>query len=156
PILHLREAQALRVLADAGEVMVPSAVDGELARLIPDWPNQRPSWLVVFPPARPPDPMVEQLSRVLGTGESEAIALARSLPADWLLTDDAEARAIARLAGIEVHGSVGVVLWGASTRRLDPQQAHAALENLARSSLWLSATILDEARAALREILQRQ
>lgn len=141
PILHLREAQALEVLADAGEVMVPSTVDGELARLIPNWWGERPSWLMVCPPLRA-DLMVDQLSRALGVGEAEAIALARSLTADWLLTDDAEARAVARLAGIEVHGSLGVILWAAATRRLDGQQAHDALGRLARSSLWVSAAIL--------------
>ncbi len=54
--------------------------------------------------------MIQQIAHELGAGEAEAIALARSLHADWLLTDDAEARVVAQLAGLEVHGSLGVLL----------------------------------------------
>ncbi|MFQ5668451.1 MAG: DUF3368 domain-containing protein, partial [Candidatus Binatia bacterium] len=85
-----------------------------------------------------------------GAGETEAILLARQLDADWLLTDDTEARLIAGLAGLKVHGSLGVLLWAAAQRHLDYAAADAALTRLAQSSLWLSPAILAEARAALR------
>jgi predicted nucleic acid-binding protein len=86
----------------------------------------------------------------LGAGKTEAILLARELDGDWLLTDDAEARLIAGLAGIDIHGSVGVLLWAAAQRHLDHVQADDALTGLAQSSLWLSPAVLTEARAALR------
>jgi len=53
---------------------------------------------------------------------------------------------------LEVHGSLGVVLWGAATGHFQQQEAEAALEALAGSSLWISSRVLDEARAALRQI----
>jgi len=53
---------------------------------------------------------------------------------------------------LEVHGSLGVVLWGAATGHFQRQEAEDALEALAGSSLWISSRILDEARAALRQI----
>jgi predicted nucleic acid-binding protein len=49
----------------------------------------------------------------LGPGEIEAILLARAVNADWLLTDDAGARLVAAFLGLEVHGSLGVILWAA-------------------------------------------
>jgi len=88
----------------------------------------------------------------LDPGEAQALALALQSEADWLLTDDAAARLIAQQHGLEVHGSLGVVLWGAATGHFQRQEAEDALEALAGSSLWISSRILDEARAALRQI----
>lgn len=85
----------------------------------------------------------------LGPGEVEAILLARALRADWLLTDDAGARLIASFLGLEVHGSLGVILWAAATRHIDRQDGASVLERLAGTSLWVSPAILREAQAAL-------
>jgi predicted nucleic acid-binding protein len=148
PVLHLREAGVFDVLQHAGEVLIPGAVDDELARLVEDWAAARPAWLL----RRTVDPTVRihPLVTGLGAGETEAILLARQLDAHWLLTDDAEARLIAGLAALEVHGSLGVVLWAAAHCHLDYEHADAALTRLAQFSLWLSPAILAEARKALR------
>lgn len=153
PVLHLREAGVLDVLRHTGEVLIPDAVDDELTRLVEDWATARPAWLLrrALDPAVPPM-SIPHLVTGLGAGETEAILLARQLAADWLLTDDAEARIIAGLAGLEVHGSLGVLLWAAAQRHLDFTQTDAALTRLAQSSLWLSAAVLAEARAALRKL----
>jgi len=89
---------------------------------------------------------------LLHAGEAEAIALARQIRADWLVTDDAAARLFAQTLGIEVHGSLGIVLWAAATGRLNRPQAEAVLERLSRSSLWLSPRVLAEAKKALEKI----
>jgi predicted nucleic acid-binding protein len=85
----------------------------------------------------------------LEAGEAEAIALARQLSAAWFLTDDAAARVCATVLGLEVHGSLGIVLWAAARKHLSHEKAAAALDRLAHSSLWASAQVLAEARAAL-------
>jgi predicted nucleic acid-binding protein len=153
PVLHLREAGVLDVLRHTGEVLIPAAVDDELARLVDDWPATRPTWLMrrALDPATAPAP-IQHLVTGLGAGETAAILLAREFDADWLLTDDAEARLIAGLAGLEVHGSLGVLLWAAAQRHLDYAAADAALTRLVQSSLWLSSTVLAEARAALLKL----
>jgi predicted nucleic acid-binding protein len=46
----------------------------------------------------------------LGQGELEAMALYKQLRADRLLVDDSRARKVARLNGIEVVGSLGILL----------------------------------------------
>lgn len=46
----------------------------------------------------------------LGQGELEAMALYKKLHADRLLLDDARARRVARLNGIQTTGSLGVLL----------------------------------------------
>ena len=93
-----------------------------------------------------------QESGLLEAGEAEAIALAHQLSATWLLTDDAAARVFATAVGVEVHGSLGIVLWAAASGHLSREEADAALDRLAHSSLWISARVLAEARAALERL----
>jgi predicted nucleic acid-binding protein len=151
PVLHLWEARALDLLGHAGEVIVPPAVEREIEAWVPDWSKVRPMWLRTEPLPRDARAQVEAWAGVggLGLGEVEAILLARAVSADWLLTDDAGARLVAALFGLEVHGSLGVILWAAAARHIGRQDAAAALERLAATSLWISRAILREARRAL-------
>jgi hypothetical protein len=48
---------------------------------------------------------------LIDAGEADAIGLALQEHADWLLTDDAKARQFAESTGLEVHGSIGLLLW---------------------------------------------
>lgn len=154
PVLHLSEASALGLLERLGEIFIPTAVDQEVARYLADWPARRPDWIrVQSPPDLAPGAPALWAGQIdMGLGEIEAILLARSLAADWLLTDDAAARVVATLLAIEVHGSLGVVLWAATQRQINPQEAAAILERLAKSSLWVSPAILAEARRALNTL----
>lgn len=151
PVLHLHETHALRLLEQTGEVVVPPAVERELGGRISSWPSDRPRWLVV---AELTD-AAQQESRgwtggdLLDLGEAEALALARQLGVDWFLTDDTAARVIATRFGIEVHGSLGIVLGAAAMGKLDKQEARRCLESLFRSSLWVSPRVRAEAVAAL-------
>ena len=85
-------------------------------------------------------------------GEAEAIVLSRKMNADWLLTDDAATRFFVSTLGIEVHGSLGVVLWNAAQKYLTKKEAEKALCRLKQSSLWLSGNIFQEALTALDDI----
>jgi predicted nucleic acid-binding protein len=97
----------------------------------------------------------EQLYGVggLGFGEAQAIALAREIRADWLLTDDAGVRVVAVALGLEVHGSLGVILRAAAAGNIRRGEAVSALNGLAKSSLWISSDLLREAREALDRLL---
>jgi predicted nucleic acid-binding protein len=154
PLLHLREAGCLDLLKPAGRVLIPPAVQTELMDNDPSWEKGRPRWIEV----RTLDPeFLGKAARwlqagLLDPGEAEAVSLALQLGADWLLTDDAAARLIAQQQGLEVHGSLGVILWAAAVGNLQHPEADGALEALSRSSLWISARVLEEARAALRQI----
>lgn len=154
PILHLREANALNLLAHAGEVVVPPAADRELQLLMADWSASRPGWVRIASLSEEAARQARDLRTIgeLGLGEAEAIALARLLPADWLLTDDAAARLVASLLGLEVHGSLGVILWAAAAGHLARHDALSALDRLAKSSLWIAPRIVDEARRALERL----
>lgn len=155
PLLHLAEAQALHLLPLVGEISVPRSVYDEVARLLPDW--QSPAWLTIADLVEPwaRDAIAWQQSGLLHAGEAAAIALVRQLTADWLLTDDAAARLFGQTLGLEVHGSLGIVLWAARAGYLDRAQAGAILEGLLDSSLWLSASVFAEARQALDRLFYR-
>ncbi len=84
-----------------------------------------------------------QQAGLLDVGEADALALARQLNADWFLTDDERARLPGKQLGLEVHGSLGVVLWMAAVRLIERKEAEEAIERLANSSLWVSAAVLN-------------
>ncbi|MBI4579605.1 MAG: DUF3368 domain-containing protein [Planctomycetes bacterium] len=153
PILHLAEIKALDLLRQAGEVHIPRAVDLELDRNTSEWPAGRPTWLTIHPPqVASPEVGAWLRADVLHIGEAEALSLALWMKADWFLTDDAAARLLARTLGLEIHGSLGVVLWAAATGVVHLDQAQDLLDRLARSSLWMSPRVLREARAALASL----
>ncbi len=151
PILHLKEAGLLNLLTEIERVYIPKMVDAELTEIVSSWDDQKPSWIVVETLSETESSQAEVLYRLglLGAGESEAIILAQRIKADWLLTDDTLARIFANKIGIEVHGSLGIVLWAAATEHLQYVEAKSAIGRLAQSSLWISQTILNEAYEAL-------
>jgi predicted nucleic acid-binding protein len=154
PLLHLYEASSLNLLEHAGTVTIPTAVDREMVQHVREWHTRAPQWITVTPVRAlyALQAMEWQQSGLLEAGEAEAIALARQLSATWLLTDDAAARVFATAIGVEVHGSLGIVLWAAARGHLSHEEAVAALDRLARSSLWVSPRILAESRAALERL----
>jgi predicted nucleic acid-binding protein len=157
PILHLIEADILSLLSLTGEVYIPSTVFTEVKHHNPQW--QIPDWIVVvkkliFPYNKQAKEWC--LGGFLDVGEAEAIALAKQVKADWFLTDDAAARLFANTLGLEVHGSLGIVLWTASVGHLDYAKAETALNRLAQSTLWISPQVLDEAKAVLKKIFNKR
>ena len=89
---------------------------------------------------------------VCNSGEAAAVARARQLHADWFLTDDTAARVFAQSLGLEVHGSLGIILWAAAMGHLQRAEAERALDRLAQSSLWISARVLTAAKTALEQL----
>jgi predicted nucleic acid-binding protein len=154
PILHLKEIGLLDLLKKAGRIIIPKLVDSERSEIDPLWRDQKPSWILVEKLPTSEDSKVNALcgSELLDIGEAEAIILAQCLKADWFLIDDTSARTFANLIGLEVHGTLGLVLWAAATGYLKYDEAKEALKRLSRSSLWISQTILEKANKALDEM----
>jgi len=78
----------------------------------------------------------------LGSGEIEAIALYTKLSASLLLIDDAKAKKVAYANGIEVMGSLGVLLM-AKKNGLIPQIA-PLLKLLIASDVYFGEKIIDK------------
>jgi predicted nucleic acid-binding protein len=152
PVLHLAEAKAIDLLPLLGEVVLPPAVHEELSRLRS--PVSLPMPLRVEPLNDRYEAKALDWCKagLVDRGESHAIALAQQMRADILLTDDAAARLLATTLGLTARGSLGVVLWLAGQRRIGCAEATQHLESLFCTSLWVSARVVAEARAALEQI----
>jgi len=150
PVLHLSEAGAIHLLRLAGDIFVPPIVASEFESNAQGW--KPPQWIEVLElkkSARQQAKSWIQANRI-DMGEAEAISLARQINADWLLTDDARARQLAEAQGLEVHGSVGLLLWSIATGHVNNRdEGLRLLDNLAHTSLWISRRVLQEARRAI-------
>ncbi len=152
PLLHLYEAQCLELLKLTGEVHIPSIISTEISYLLPNL--KIPDWITIaqVTGSYKSQAISWRLAGILDDGEAEALALSQQLDARWFITDDAAARLLGKTIGIEVHGSLGVVLWAAAVGYLNQVQAFSNLENLIRTSIWISPKIISKARRALKSI----
>ena len=117
PLIHLSWINQLGLLKQIfDEVVVPPAVRDEVLAAPEDTRGLQviqhfvDAIGVSVQIPRRPEVTTAELGGVLGAGEGEAIMLAEEISADFLLTDDAPARAEAMRRGLEVVGSVGVLV----------------------------------------------
>ena len=154
PLLHLHEAGAFDLLPKIATVSIPRLVEQELRALlateIPDWIQIRGLSHVAV--ARSDS---WQQAGLIHPAEADALTLAMEISSDWFLTDEAAARLLAESSGVEVHGSLGIVLYAASVRIIAPSRAREMLNALSRSSLWISNRVYRKAMEALEEIERR-
>ena len=116
PLVYLHRVQSLEWLPQLfEEVWVPAAV---------------------IEPASQPS---EWLSSDLGAGELAAIALALENPSRILIVDDGLARRTAQAAGLEVWGTLRIILEAKSQGLTE--RAAPLVDRLAESGLWFSQEI---------------
>ncbi len=154
PLIHLSEANCLDLLRPAGNVFLPHRVAIEVRSSVPI-AEQWPEWLQVveLQPHERKEAEMWQAAGGLHAGEAEALVLARRKKSDWFLTDDATTRLFVSLLGMEVHGSLGIILWNAAKGYLSREETESALKRLEATSLWLSERVRREARQALEDII---
>jgi predicted nucleic acid-binding protein len=155
PILHLHEAGALQLLPLIGKVFLPPVVVAELRSHSPLlWPGVFPEWakLQALSPENQQRAWQWRRAGLLHGGEAESLALAVETKPDWFLTDDAAARLMAESLGVEVRGSIGVVLWAAANNLIKKSEAEKYLAGLEQSSLWISQKVRTQARVALKKL----
>lgn len=124
PIQYLYQADVLELLpALAGQVYIPEAVVAELEEgrrrnvLLPALEDL--SWLVVRPVR---DRTLLPLVTHLGDGEKEVLALGLETQDPLLLLDDRDARRYARTLGLEITGTLGLLLRAKERGILDAVQ----------------------------------
>lgn len=148
PLLHLNEAKIINLLHLAGEIIVPSVVADEFKRNAPD--IKLPEWVTIKDLDELHQKKALEWRKQIDEGEAVAIALTIQLQADWLLTDDTIARQFGESLGLEIHGSIGLLLWAAAVGHIKSEnEALNSLNALAGSSLWISDRVAVQAREAI-------
>ena len=141
PLLYLHRIQALDWLPELGQrVWIPRAVQDELSagmRKGYDVPDQQHyEWIEVTDPCVVPS---RWLNVDLGAGELAALALALEQPECTVLLDDGQARRIAQAAGLNVWGTLRVLVEAKSRGWIDTVGVH--VDRLEAAGMWMSTAI---------------
>ena len=141
PLLYLYRIGAINWLPELfDEVWIPEAVKNELLAGrskgydVPN-PDDYPSLSVVNPKSMPS----EWLALDLGVGEIAAMALALENPRQIVLLDDMLARRTAQVAGLQVWGTLKVLLEAKSQDLVDKIEPY--ITKSSESGLWVSVEV---------------
>ncbi len=159
PLIHLARIDRLKLLKELfGEVVIPHEVKLEVvdrgkdegaadAFLIES--EIEIGWLLI---EQSKSSGVKEIAESAGIdiGESSAIMLARKRKCP-ILIDDLAARRFAIGMGLEVVGSIGVLIRSAKVGIISKSEALDALDNLARV-MWLGFDIYKDARNAIESL----
>ena len=151
PLLYLYRIGTIDLLPNIfEEIWCPNAVVDELREGCErgyDVPNPGDySWLQIVDPKSMPS---EWLSLDLGAGELAVMALALEYPARIVLLDDGLARRIAKAAGLNVWGTLKLLLEGKSiefVKELEP-----LVSRLTEAGMWISSDIKERILALAGE-----
>jgi len=92
--------------------------------------------------------------KIIDRGEADAIDLALQMKCDWFLTDGAGARQFAESLGLEVHGSIGLLLLAVAVGHIKAAPDPSTVYRIGHSSIWVSERVIREAEKAIDELLQ--
>ncbi len=137
PLIHLDEIDALSLLSAIDTLLIPETVYQELETGgVPQALDELKYDRVEIE--------TEQLSQSsLDPGETVALSLATDRDA-VLLTDDLEARDAAKEANVEVHGSVGIIVFAYSHDQLSKPEASRLLRSLqTETSLFITDAVVE-------------
>ena len=155
PLITLMKATHLQVLHELfGEIIIPEAVYDELtvnekyieeAQLI----NSSAFIRVISVDDRK---SVSLLQRAAGLdlGESEAIIYAENNNADLLLVDEASGRRVAKSMGIEIMGSIGVLVSAFRKGILSEDEVNDAFQRIRNANRHISEKLIKDALDVIR------
>ena len=108
PLIALAKIEMLDILRD--DIVIPKAVFNEITKPEKEYAKGLHEWgkdKVIEVKNRK---AVEYLEMIIDRGETETVVLAEELNVDAVLIDDLKARKIAKFRGLNVIGTVGVLL----------------------------------------------
>lgn len=154
PLIHLFEIELLKILDIFSTVIIPRAVEEELKR----YRINITSKIKIVDLEDKAKDNVKLLTNQydLDLGEASAISLALHKRADYFLTDDLEARNVAKRYGLEVHGSVGIILRAFRDKRLSKIEAIKNVHELKKkSSLFITEDIIFQIINAIEDFSRK-
>lgn len=146
PLIVLAKSGLLdRFLELADEVMIPTAVAAEITST-KDVMDPARCWILHRTPLIQPTTIISPFIMAwdLGAGESAVISLAAMRPAAVAVLDDLAARRCAQALGLEIIGTLGLVL-KAKHAGLIPS-ATEALDAITAAGLYISPHLLEKIR----------
>ncbi len=138
PIIHLSKIGKLELLKEYFQiVLIPEAVyretviEGKDRKEVEAIKNA--GWIKVLQVKD--QNLVKLLRASLDDGESETIALSVEIGADLILIDDSDARERARLYGLKIAGTVGILLRAKRDGKIFSLKG--MLEDLKKTGFWI-------------------
>ncbi len=148
PILHLAEINLVKAFDIFSHILIPHEVEHELRKNKIVFPSQIKVIALDSEFKDKAKIFVNQYD--LDLGEAEAIALTLQEKADYFLTDDLDAREIAKNYHIEVHGSIGIILRASREKVINKEIAIEKIKELkTKSSLFITQDLINEVIKAL-------
>ena len=144
----------LNVLYDLfGEIFIPAAVYTELTSN-ENFSSEAAeiesnSFIRVVTIDNPKIVEVLQKASGLDLGESEAIAYADDIKADFLLMDEIRGRRVARSMGLQIMGTIGVLLAAYNDGILSKTEVEDALDNLKKANRRIGDDVIAAAKKRL-------
>jgi predicted nucleic acid-binding protein len=150
PILHLTEINFTKSLNIFSVVLIPEEVAKELNKNKTQIPNKIK--ILNLKPERKDAVKVLTNQYNLNLGESEAITLALQEKIDYFLTDDLDARTVAPIYHLEVHGTIGIILRAFRERIIDKKTAIEKIHDIhTNSSLFITNDLIEQIIRAIKE-----
>jgi hypothetical protein len=133
-LIALDHINQLNLLEDLfSSIVIPPAVVKEIG------PLSLPSWIIKENLNQPIAARI--LQSPLGAGESEAISLALETNARFVLLDDRPARRLAQALGLQVIGTLGILL--AAKRKALLPAVRPCLEALSKFNFRIAADLFE-------------
>ena len=154
PLISLMKVSLLNVLYDLfGEIFIPAAVYTELTSN-ENFSSEAAeiesnSFIRVVTIDNPKIVEVLQKASGLDLGESEAIAYADDIKADFLLMDEIRGRRVARSMGLQIMGTIGVLLAAYNDGILSKTEVEDALDNLKKANRRIGDDVIAAAKKRL-------
>jgi len=147
PVIHLGKIGSLHLLSVFERVVIPEAVYEEISAGVLPRDIEKLEYELV-------ETDEERSFSNLDRGESAALSVAQEVGDEVVfLTDDLEAREKAKELGIEVHGSVGVVVLGFKKTELDFEEATSKIRGLAEETeMFITDAVVEEGIRMLEEL----
>ena len=147
PLIHLDELECLDLLSDYSSLVTTDIVWDEAQRHRTRLQPRHIPGLQIAPVSGHPSTRLSVLSDTLdlAAGEISALVLAEQHNLKQFLTDDAAARVTGESLGLQVHGTIGIVVRAIRYNRRTRDEVLEMLKSIPkRSTLHLSKSLLSE------------
>ena len=156
PLISLMKAGQLELLEPLfKEVLIPEAVFEELT-INPAFQTEaerikNSSYIRMVTVKEQKAVDILQRASGLDLGESEAIVYADDIQADVLLMDEAKGRQVAKSMGLQIMGTVGVLIYGFEEHVITAADVENAFDRMKKADRHISVELINYALSKIRQ-----